>query len=101
MEPNTCGETAVQIYTVVENRLTKAGFDAMMEANKIEIFREAMKLYMTGVINEGRKSAPPQQGQQEIQHPSEKQIKYAKDLGCLNADTMDRKALSKWIDEHR
>jgi len=101
MNPNECGETAVQIYTVVENTLTEAGFDAMMEANKIEIFREAMKLYITNVIGSKPSAARPQQRQQEIQHPSEKQIQYAEDLGCTNADTMDRKTLSKWIDEHR
>ena len=101
MDPNACGETAVQIYTVVENRLTAAGYDAMMEANKIEVFREAMKLYMTNLINEKGKGGSPQQGQQQIHHPSQKQIDYAEDLGCKNADTMDSKTLSKWIDEHK
>ena len=101
MDPNACGETAVQIYTVVENRLTQAGFDTMMEANKIEVFREAMKLYMTTLINEKGKGGSPQQIPQQVSHPSEKQIQYAKDLGCTNADTMNRITLSKWIDEHK
>jgi len=101
MDPNACGETAVQIYTVVENRLTAAGFDAMMEVNKIEIFREAMKLYITNVIGQHGSGAGSQPKAASTSKPSEKQLALARQLGCEKPETFSKKDLSVWIDENK
>ena len=33
--------------------------------------------------------------------PSEKQIKLAKDLGCLDPESFTKRELSEWIDKHK
>ena len=35
------------------------------------------------------------------EQPSDKQIKYARDLGCENPETMSRKQISEWIENNK
>ena len=65
------------------------------------IFERADHHIIAAQIQKERSGVRAQQEKQQDEPPTEKQIQYARDLGCENPENMTRKELSDWIDEHK
>lgn len=54
MDPNACADVAIQTWVRIESELTQQGFNEMSDEHKIQIFKEAMDVYQTALINKAR-----------------------------------------------
>ena len=101
MDLSAIAETAVEMWCLVGAKLIGRRQENIEPEIKAQVFSEAMKLYMTQIINEKKYGAPDAPTEERAERPTEKQIQYAKDLGCDKPEDMTKQQLSKWIDEHR
>jgi len=65
------------------------------------IFDRAHHEIISKEIEKRRQEVRAQQEKDYDEPPTEKQIQYARDLGCKNPESMTRKELSDWIDDHK
>lgn len=65
------------------------------------IFDSICKRIISDLIGKQRQGVPPKEETRSEEKPTEKQIAYAEKLGCHFAETLTRRGLSKWIDEHK
>ena len=101
MDPSACAETAVEMWVVVDAKLSarqQKDIDPLISAR---ILSESMKLYMTNIIKEERKASAAPGMQDYSGEPSQKQMDFALSLGCENPGSMTKKELSAWIEKHK
>lgn len=101
MDLAAIAETTVEMWCLIGAKLIGRRQESIDPECKAQVFSEAMKLYMTQLINETKYGKLQQEEAPTGERPSEKQISYAKDLGCTDPGSMSKQQLSKWIDEHR
>ena len=65
------------------------------------VFEQTCKRIISDLIGKQRQGVPPKEETRSEEKPTEKQIAYAEKLGCHFAETLTRRGLSKWIDEHK
>ena len=101
MDNKALAETYVELYISVCDSYEKriGNQPTTEEANMI--FEQTCKRIISDLIGKQRSGVPTQESFHSDEKPSEKQVKYAKDLGCTFADTLTRAQISKWIEEHK
>ncbi|MCK4820418.1 hypothetical protein KA005_31930, partial [bacterium] len=94
-------ETYVELYrSVCDGYEKKIGNQPTTEEANM-IFEQTCKRIISDLIGKQRQGVPSQQSSSSEQKPSEKQIAWAKKLGCDNPEGFSRKELSEWLDEHK
>ena len=101
MDHKALAETYVDLYRYVCDGYEKkiGNQPTTEEANMI--FEQTCKRIISDLIGKQRQGVPSKQEQSSGQEPSEKQISFAKKLGCKNPEGYSRTALSAWIEEHK
>jgi len=99
MDIAAIAETTVEMWVLIDAKLKARKQENIEPELKVAILDKAMSLYITNIINEGKKGdkTPAEMG--KIEPPSKAQLDYAADLGITNARTMSKQELSKAIDE--
>ena len=100
-EISVCAETAVEMWILVDAKLSarqQKDIDPLISAR---ILSEAMKLYTTEPISESKEPVPGPAAKDASGVPSEKQMDFALSLGCESPGSMTKKELSAWIDKHK
>lgn len=81
MDPAAIAETTVEMWVLIDAKLTARSQQTIDPEIKAMMLKEAMALYITNVIK-GEKSVPERSDSTEApRKPSEKQLKYIADLG--------------------
>lgn len=101
MDLTAIAEATVEMYCLVDAKLTARQREGLLPTDRVEIFKEAMSLYITQVINEKKYGTTKQAEIPSTEKPTGAQIKYALDLGCKNPQSYSKEDLSKWIDENK
>ena len=101
MEPGACAETAVEMWVLVDAKLSARHQKDIDPLIRAQILSESMKLYMTHIINEAKGTSAAPGAPDASGAPSTKQMDFALSLGCVNPGSMTKKALSAWIEEHK
>jgi len=81
MEPSATAETAVEMWVLIDAKLTARQQTMLDPVIQAQIFSEAMKLYMTNIINAAKYPTERSDSTEAPRKPSEKQLAYIKDLG--------------------
>ena len=101
MDNKAVVEIYVDLYKhVCDNYEAKISNQPTTEEANI-IFEQTCKRIISDLIGKQRQGVPAQQGTQSFDKPTEKQIKWATDLGCHQPDGFSRKELSAWIEENK
>ena len=65
------------------------------------IFEQTCKRIISDLIGKQRSGVPSKQEQSSDEKPTEKQMAFAKKLGCVDPNDFTKKTLSAWIEEHK
>lgn len=101
MDRQAIAEDAVDLWKEVALAYEKSYKREISVDVHISLFERAHTYIIHKNISEERSGVRPHSPQQEEDKPSEKQIKYAEDLGCKTADTMTRREISSWIEDNK
>jgi len=93
-------ETTVELWDECDKAYTKKYQQTAKPAEIVPMFEQSCKIYMTNLIGEQRKGVPTSQETEEEEKPTDKQIQFARDLGCTNPASYNKATLSKWIEDH-
>jgi len=99
VELSEIAEKTVEMWVLVKAKLiarSQQDIDPQIQAT---IISEAMKLYMTNIINEARSGDKPAEKQQEAKPASQKQLDYIKDLGGDVSCVKTSVEASKYIED--
>lgn len=99
MDPAAIAETAVEMWVLIDAKLTARSQQDIDPQIQAMILSEAMKLYMTHIINAARSTAPGAAPQQEGRPATEKQLAFIKDLGGDPSTVHSSAEASKLIEE--
>jgi len=101
MDNKALAEMMADLYLNIQDHAEKKlGVMPTTEQTNV-IFIECSKMIMTETIGKQRQGVPAQQSTQSFDKPTEKQIKWATDLGCHKPEGFSRKELSAWIEENK
>jgi len=99
MDLAAVAETTVEMWVLVDAKLIARKQENIDPSIKAQILSESMKLYMTHIINDAKKTSTTPGEAAKIEPPSPAQLEYAEDLGIANARSMSKQDLSKAIDK--
>jgi hypothetical protein len=101
MDNKALAETYVDLYRYVcDGYEAKIGNQPTTEEANM-IFEQTCKRIISDLIGKQRQGVPHKEETRSEEKPTAKQIAYAEKLGCSFAETLTRRGLSKWIDEHK
>jgi len=99
MDLAAIAETTVEMWTLIDAKLTARSKQDTDPAVKAKIMEKAMSLYMTQIINEAKGGGKPAPQQQEARPASQKQLAYIKDLGGDPTVVKTSVEASKYIED--
>jgi len=99
MDPAAIAELTVEMWVTIRAKLIARSQQDIDPQIQAMILSEAMKLYMTHIINEKRSSAPGAPPQQEGKPATDKQIAFIRDLGGDPSKVSTSFEASKYIEE--
>lgn len=94
-------ETYADLWYHIDNYLKAKYPDDDNDLKVNAIFDRLTHYEIHKEIGSERGSVPHEDKIDDSGPPSDRQIQYAKDLGCFNPEQMTKKEISKWIDEHK
>lgn len=101
MDRTALAEDVVDLWDEIDKAWGNKHSIALPVSIHISLFERAhtyiIHLNIKAEHKEIRAHSPPP----EEQKPSEKQIKFAQDLGCAEPEKMTRKQVSEWIEAHK
>jgi len=101
MDHKALAETYVDLYHYVcDYYETKSTHQPTTEEANM-IFEQTCKRIISDLIGKQRQGVPSQQKQSSDEKPTEKQIAFAKKLGCNKPEGFSKKELSAWIEENK
>lgn len=101
MDHKALVETYVDLYHhVCDSYEAKIGNQPTTEEANM-IFEQTCKRIISDLIGKQRQGVPSQQKQSSDDKPTDKQIAFAKKLGCYEPEQMGKKELSAWIEENK
>jgi len=65
------------------------------------IFEQTCKRIISDLIGKQRSGVPSKQETNKPEKPTEKQMAFAKKLGCVDPGSFTKKTLSEWIEENK
>ena len=89
------------LYIKIENEYEKVTAEGAVTQVINMIFEQTCKRIISDLIGKQRQGVPAQQSAPSSDKPTEKQIKWATDLGCHKPEGFSRKELSAWIMENK
>lgn len=101
MDNKALAETYVELYRYIADSYEKQTSTQPTTDVANMIFEQTCKRIISDLIGKQRSGVPPKQEKTEDQKPSEKQIAFAKKLGCHNPEGFSKYELSQWIDENK
>ena len=99
MELSEIAEKTVEMWVLVKAKLiarSQQDIDPQIQAT---IISEAMKLYMTNIINEAKSGGKQEEKQQDTRMATQKQLDYIKDLGGDVSTVKTSLEASKYIED--
>ena len=101
MDNKALAETYVGLYKYIcDNFETQNGGQPTTEAANM-IFEQTCKRIISDLIGKQRSGGGSTQTTQSDEKPTDKQIAFAKKLGCHNPEGFSKKELSAWIEENK
>ena len=101
MDNKALAETYVGLYKhVCDNYEAQIGNQPTTAEASI-IFEQTCKRIISDLIGKQRGGVPSQQKQSSDDKPTDKQVAFAKKLGCYKPEDFNKKELSAWIEEHK
>jgi len=101
MDNKALAETYVDLWRYIKDSFeTKIG-DAPPPDVTNMVFEQTCKRIISDRIGEQRQGVPSQQSEERAEKPTDKQIAFAKKLGCHNPEGFSKKELSAWIEENK
>ena len=101
MDNKALAETYVGLYKhVCDNYEAQIGNQPTTAEASI-IFEQTCKRIISDLIGKQRQGVPSQQKPSSDEKPTDKQIGFAKKLGCHNPEGFSKKELSAWIEENK
>ena len=101
MDNKALAETYVDLWIYIDVKVRNKREEEYDNTITNMIFEQTCKRIISDLIGKQRQGVPSQQSSSSDEKPSEKQIKYAEDLGCAFAENLTRAGISKWIKEHK
>ena len=101
MELSEIANTTVEMWILVNSKLTARSQQDADPVIKAQIFSESMKLHMTNIINEAKGGGKPSEKQTDARQASQKQLDYIKDLGGDPTTVSTSVEASKYIEDLR
>ena len=99
MDLGAIAETTVEMYVLIDAKLTARNMSMIDPAVRAMMLKEAMALYITNVIKETRGSTPQSQPDATGRPASDKQLAFIKDLGGDPSKVHSSVEASKLIEE--
>ena len=89
------------LYLKIGDEVEKktSGRPTTQETNMI--FEQTCKRIISDLIGKQRSGVPSKQEQSSDDKPTEKQMSFARKLGCVDPTDFTKKTLSEWIEEHK
>lgn len=101
MDNQALAETYVTLYHyVADNYEAQTGTQSTTEVANM-IFEQTCKRIISDLIGKQRSGVPSKQESTGDSKPSEKQVAFAKKLGCHNPEGFSKYELSQWIDDNK
>ena len=101
MDNKALAETYVGLYRyIADNYETQTGVPPKTDVVNM-IFEQTCKRIISDLIGKQRQGVPTQQSSSSGEKPTDKQIAFAKKLGCNKPEGFSKKELSAWIEEHK
>jgi len=101
MDNKALAETYVGLYKYIcDNFETQTSKQPTTEEANM-IFEQTCKRIISDLIGKQRQGVPSQQSSSIDDKPTDKQMAFAKKLGCHKPETFSKKELSAWIEEHK
>jgi len=99
MDPSAIAETTVDMWVLIDAKLTARSQQTIDPEIKAMLLDKAMSLYMTHIINEKRGGAAPAAPQETVRPATDKQLAFIKDLGGDPGTVHSSVEASKLIEE--
>lgn len=99
MDPAAIAETTVEMWVLIKAKLIARSQQDIDPQIQAMILSEAMKLYMTHIINASRKAVPGEPEKKEGRPATDKQLAFIKDLGGDPTTVHSSAEASKLIEE--
>ena len=89
------------LYIDIGDKYEKKTSTPPTTAEQNMIFEQTCKRIISDLIGKQRQGVPAQQSSSSGEKPTDKQIAFAKKLGCNKPEGFSKKELSAWIEEHK
>jgi len=101
MDNKALAETYVDMYIYICDYYETKSTAQPTTAEASIIFEQTCKRIISDLIGKQRSGGGSTQTTQNFDKPTERQIKWATDLGCHKPEGFSRKELSAWIMENK